>query len=125
MDWATGQGQEGIPQVQRKAVRRGAPSLRDIMDNPKDPRHRAFGECRGQGVVTKGVQVWTGGCVWKTADGDSWIALWSSKPGDTGTEKREAPHGTGINYGTGKLASIGRTTKWTGLANGGSYFCDD
>ena len=97
-----------------------------IMDNPKDPRHRAFGECRGQGVVTKGVQMWTGGCVWKTADGDSWIGLWSSKPGDTGVEKREAMQGTASQYGTGKLASMGRiNVKWTGLANGGSYFCED
>jgi hypothetical protein len=39
-----------------------------IMDNPSDPRHRAFGECRGQGVVTDGVARWQGGCIWKTSD---------------------------------------------------------
>ena len=27
-----------------------------IMDDPKDPRHRAFGECRGQAVLTDGQQ---------------------------------------------------------------------
>jgi hypothetical protein len=41
-----------------------------IMDNPSDPRHRAFGECRGQAVVTDGVQRWQGGCVWKKSDAD-------------------------------------------------------
>ena len=98
-----------------------------IMDNPSDPRHRAFGECRGQAVVADGVQVWQGGCTWKNSDGDVAWVLWSSKPGDTGTENRDAPKGTGIvKGGTGKLQSlIGKTSKWTGLANGGSYFCDD
>src|SRR5215813_3924532 len=97
-----------------------------IMDNTADPRHRAFGECRGQGVVSDGVQRWQGGCIWKSSDQDvSWV-FWSSKPGDTGTENRDAPKGTAVWHGTGKMQSLnGKTAKWTGLANGGSYFCDD
>jgi hypothetical protein len=97
-----------------------------IMDNPSDPRHRAFGECRGQGVVTEGVGVWQGGCTVKNSDGDISWAIWSSKPGDTGTENRDALKGTYVEHGTGKFQSLnGRTGKWTGLANGGTYFCDD
>jgi hypothetical protein len=97
-----------------------------IMDNPSDPRHRAFGECRGQGVVTEGVPVWQGGCTYKSSDGDVFWINWSSKPGDTGTENRDAPKGTGVFHGTGKFQGLnGKTGKWTGLANGGSYFCDD
>jgi hypothetical protein len=83
-----------------------------IMDNPSDPRHRAFGECRGQGVVTDGVQVWQGGCTWKNSDGDVVWNLWSSKPGDTGTENRDAPKGTAVFKGAGKLQSLnGKTAK--------------
>ena len=97
-----------------------------IMDNPADPRHRAFGECRGQGVITNGVGRWIGACIWKSADGDIVVAMWSQKPGDTGTEKRNADHGTAVWQGTGKFAAMNnKTAKWTGLDNGGSYFCDD
>jgi hypothetical protein len=97
-----------------------------IMDNPADPRHRAFGECRGQGVVTNGVGLWTGACIYKSADGDAYVSVWSAKPGDTGTENRDALKGTAVTQGTGKFAAMNnKTTKWTGLANGGSYFCDD
>ena len=97
-----------------------------VMDNPSDPRHRAFGECRGQAVVTDGVSVWQGGCIWKSSDTDVGWVTWSAKPGDTGSEKRDALHGTAVFHGTGKMQSLnGRKVKWTGLANGGSYFCDD
>ena len=97
-----------------------------IMDNPADPRHRAFGECRGQGVVTDGVGRWAGACIWKAADGDIAVGMWSSKPGDMGSENRDAPKGTVVWQGTGKFASLNKKTgKWTGLANGGSYLCDD
>lgn len=98
-----------------------------IMDNASDPRHRAFGECRGQGVVRDGVANWVGACTWKRAEGDGeYVAYWSAKPGDKGVEKRDAMHGTARLVGTGRLAFLtGRTAKWTGLANGGSYWCDD
>src|SRR4249919_3346355 len=97
-----------------------------IMDDPKDPRHRAFGECRGQGVVTNGVQVWTGACIWRTPEGDAIVAMWAAKPGDTGTENREAMKGTAVLKGSGKFAALNnKVVKWTGLANGGSYFCND
>ena len=98
-----------------------------IMDDTSDPRHRAFGECRGQGVVVDGVANWTGACVWKRAEGDGeYVAYWSAKPGDKGVERRDAMHGTARLVGTGSLAFLtGRTAKWTGLANGGSYWCDD
>lgn len=97
-----------------------------VMDNPADPRHRAFGECRGQAVITNGVARWTGACIWKSADGDALVAMWSSKPGDTGSENRDALKGTAAWQGTGKFASMNnKTGKWTGLGNGGSYFCDD
>jgi hypothetical protein len=102
-----------------------------IMDNPSDPRHRTWGECRGQGVVSDGVAVWQGGCTMKNADGDAFWVFWSAKPGDTGSEPHapaNAPRGTGVIKGaTGKMQSlIGKTAKWTGLPNGGgSYFCDD
>ena len=97
-----------------------------IMDNASDPRHRAFGECRGQAVVTDGVPRWQGGCIWKTSDADVGWVFWSAKPGDIGTEKRDALNGTAVFHGTGKMQSLnGKTVKWTGLANGGSYFCDD
>ncbi len=98
-----------------------------IMDDPRDPRHRAFGECRGQGIIIDGVGNYSGACMVKTADGDTGAWQWSSKPGDKGTENREAFHGTPtFIIATGKLARFnGRTVKWSGLANGGSYFCDD
>jgi hypothetical protein len=97
-----------------------------IMDNPSDPRHRAFGECRGQGVVTNGVGVWQGGCIWKSSDADVLWVTWSAKPGDTGAENRDGMKGSAVVHGTGKMKSLdGKTNKWTGLANGGSYFCDD
>jgi hypothetical protein len=98
-----------------------------IMDDATDPRHRAFGECRGQGVVVDGVPNWTGACIWKTPDGGgAYVAYWSAKPGDKGVEKRDAMQGTARLVGTGTLAFVtGRTAKWTGLANGGSYWCDD
>jgi hypothetical protein len=70
-----------------------------IMDDRSDPRHRAFGECRGQGVVSNGVQQWQGGCIWKTSEADVGWVFWSSKPGDTGTEKRDAPNGTAVWHG--------------------------
>jgi hypothetical protein len=97
-----------------------------IMDDPSDPRHRAFGECRWQGITTiDGVTNAAGGCFWKDADGDIWIAHGTAKPGDMGTEDRETLHGTAVTGGTGKFASKAGTIKWSGLANGGSYFCDD
>jgi hypothetical protein len=98
-----------------------------IMDDPRDPRHRAFGECRGQALTINGVSNWTGACVWKREDGDSYAALWSASPNDKGVEKRETLHGRAtLAEGTGKLAYLnGRTAKWSGLANGGSYWCDD
>ena len=97
-----------------------------ILEDTSDPRHRAFGECRGQGIIINGVANWEGACFWKTADGDTWIAQWSAKPGDKGVERRETLHGTARAYGTGKLASLGTVTaKWSGLANGGSYWCED
>jgi hypothetical protein len=98
-----------------------------IMDDPSDPRHRAFGECRGQGVVIDGVANWTGACIWKREDGaGEYVAHWSSRPSDRGVERREALHGTARLVGSGNLAFLtGRTTKWSALANGGSYFCED
>ena len=98
-----------------------------IMDDASDPRHRAFGECRGQAVVIDGVANWTGACIWKRADGaGEYVAHWTSTPSDKGVEKREALHGRARFVGSGSLAFLtGRTAKWTGLANGGSYFCDD
>ena len=97
-----------------------------ILDDVTDPRHRAFGECRGQGIVIDGVGKWAGACIWTTADGDSWVAHWTSNPGDKGTEKRDVLHGTARGSGKGKLTSLGRrTSNWSGLANGGSYFCED
>ncbi|MGD2139895.1 MAG: hypothetical protein PVH25_05835 [Burkholderiales bacterium] len=98
-----------------------------IMDDASDPRHRAFGECRGQAVVVDGVANWTGACVWKTPDeSGEYVAYWSAKPGDMGTEKRDALHGTAQLVGSGSLSYLtGASAKWTGLANGGSYFCDD
>jgi len=96
-----------------------------IMENHADPRHRAFGECRGQAVVTNGVGRWTGACIWKSGD-DILTGMWSAKPGDTGTENRDAVKGSVVFQGTGKFAAMnGKTAKWTGLANGGSYFCDE
>jgi len=99
-----------------------------VMDNPKDPRHRTTGECRGQGVATPEGVEWIGGCVEKNAAGDTSSVFWYSKPGDMGTERNaDAPHGT-YKYisATGKLAPLkGKTGKWTGLEGGGSYFCDD
>lgn len=97
-----------------------------VMNDPSDPPHRAFGECRGVAVVEDGVQRMQGGCIWKAPEADMAWVFWSSKPGDTGTEKRNANHGTAVWNGTGKMQALnGRTGKWTGLANGGSYFCDD
>lgn len=93
-----------------------------IMDDPEDPRHRAFGECRGQAVLNDGQGDWVGSCVWKTADGDAVVAHWSSKPGDKGVAEGQL-HGTAKMIGTGKLSSISGPNSWTGLANGGSYFC--
>ena len=98
-----------------------------IMDDASDPRHRAFGECRGQAVIIDGVANWIGACINRDADGDVWVAHWSSEPGDTGTENREALHGTftvGVGN-TGKYAGKKWAGKWTGLASGGSYFCED
>lgn len=98
-----------------------------IMDDASDPRHRAFGECRGQAVVVDGVANWIGACIWKTPDGGGeYVAYWSAKPGDKGVERRDALHGTARLVGTGSLDFVtGKTAKWTGLANGGSYWCDD
>jgi hypothetical protein len=97
-----------------------------IMDDPRDPRHRAFGECRGGGIIVDGVANWDGACLWKAANGDFIVAYWASKPSDKGTEAREAVHGTTKWFGTGKFARFsGHTAKWSGLANGGSYICDD
>jgi hypothetical protein len=95
-----------------------------VMDNPKDPRHRAVGECRGQGVVTPQGQTWVGGCFEKTLTGEIHAVYWWSKPGDKGTENRaDAPQGT---YKVIAGPMKGKTGKWTGLeAGGGSYFCDD
>ena len=94
-----------------------------VMDNPKDPRHRAVGECRGQGVLTPQGQTWVGGCFEKTLSGEVHAVYWWSKPGDAGTEKRDAPQGT---YKVIAGPMKGKTGKWTGLeAGGGSYFCDD
>ena len=102
-----------------------------IMENPSDPRHRTFGECRGQGVVNDGAAVSQGGCTYKNADGDAYWSLWSAKPGDTGSDPQapaNALKGTAVIKGaTGKMQLlVGKTIKWTGLPNGGgSYFCDD
>jgi len=95
-----------------------------VMDNPKDPRHRAVGECRGQGVITPDGQVWIGTCVAKTTKGEINSVFWYSKPGDMGPEKRaDAPQGT---YKVISGPMKGQTGKWTGLeSGGGSYFCDD
>jgi hypothetical protein len=94
-----------------------------VMDNPNDPRHRATGECRGQGVVTPQGQTWVGGCTQKNTKGEVLSVFWYSKPGDKGTEKRDAPHGTYVIL-DGPMK--GKTGKWTGLeSGGGSYFCDD
>ena len=95
-----------------------------IMDDPRDPRHRMFGECRGQAIVTKGVGVWEGACVYTTQAGDTYYSTWTAKPGDTGTENRDALQGAAVLHASGKFAKFdGRHVKWTGLANGGSYFC--
>jgi hypothetical protein len=96
-----------------------------IADDPSDARHRIFGECRGMGIVRDGVQTWQGGCYWEDADGDRLIGHWASNPGDTGTEDRDALHGTVQFMGTGKFAETNATGRWTGLANGGSYWCED
>ena len=97
-----------------------------IMDDPKDPRHRMIGECRGQAISTKGVTVWDGACVYKTQDGDTYYSTWSARPGDTGAEKRDALHGTAVLHASGRFANFdNRKVKWTGLANGGSYFCTE
>lgn len=97
-----------------------------VMDDPKDPRHRLFGECRGQAVVHNGVAVWDGACVYKTQSGDSYWATWSAKPGDTGTENRDTLHGTSLIRASGKFAAFdGKRVKWSGLTNGGSYFCSE
>lgn len=98
-----------------------------IMDDAKDPRHRAFGECRGQAVMIDGVANWEGACIWSRVEGDgAYVAYWTAKPGDKGVERRDALHGTARLAGTGRLAYLNdRTASWTGLANGGSRFCDD
>ena len=98
-----------------------------IMENANDPRHRTFGECRGQGIVINGVANWSGACIWKREDGaGEYVAHWTSRPSDKGVEAREALHGTARFVGYGNLAFLtGRTAKWSGLANGGSYWCDD
>ena len=56
-----------------------------------------------------------------------WTVEWSSKPTDKGMENREALHGTyKVVVATGKMARfLGTTGKWSGLANGGSYWCQD
>ena len=95
-----------------------------IMEDPNDPRHRAFGECRGQAVLNDGQGDWVGSCVWRTADGDAVVAHWGSPPGDKGVAEGQL-HGTATMVGSGKLSSISGSNSWTGLANGGSYFCMD
>lgn len=97
-----------------------------VMNDPKDPRHRAVGECRGQGVVTPQGAKWIGGCTQKSPSGVITSVFWESKPGDTGTEKRaDAGHGT-YKIIVGPPGLVGKTGKWTGLeSGGGSYFCDD
>lgn len=73
-----------------------------------------------------GVQLWQGGCTWKTSDADVGWSFWSSKPGDIDAEQRDALKGAYALHGIGKMAGLnGKTGKWTGLANGGFYFCDD
>ena len=95
-----------------------------VMDDTSHPAHRAFGECRGQGVTINGVSNWSGSCIWKNTDGDAMIAHWTSKPGDTGTEEGGL-HGTATWVGTGQLSKYSGNVSWTGLANGGSYLCVD
>lgn len=95
-----------------------------VMDDTSHPAHRAFGECRGQGVTIDGVSNWSGSCIWKNTDGDAMIAHWTSKPGDTGTEEGGL-HGTATWVGTGQLSKYSGNVSWTGLANGGSYLCVD
>jgi len=97
-----------------------------IMDDPKDVRHRLFGECRGQAVVNKGLARWDGACVYKTQEGDTYWSTWSAKPGDTGAEARDTVQGTALLHASGKFTSFdGKRVKWSGLANGGSYFCTE
>ena len=93
-----------------------------VMDDTSHPAHRAFGECRGQGITIDGVSNWAGSCIWTNSDGDAVVAHWSSNPGDKGTEEGGL-HGTGTWIGSGKLAKFGGSVSWTGLANGGSYLC--
>ena len=95
-----------------------------VMDDPKDPRNRSVGECRGQGIVSPQGATWVGGCTTKSLNGEVNSALWYSRPGDMGPEKRaDAPQGTYV-FIAGPLK--GKTGKWTGLeSGGGSYFCDD
>ena len=93
-----------------------------VMDDKSHPAHRAFGECRGQGVTIDGVSKWSGSCIWKDSDGDAMVAHWSSSPGDKGTEEGGL-HGIATWIGSGKLAKFGGSVSWTGLANGGSYLC--
>ena len=93
-----------------------------VMDDTSHPAHRAFGECRGQGITIDGVSNWAGSCIWTNSDGDAVVAHWSSNPGDKGTEEGGL-HGTATWIGSGKLAKFGGSVSWTGLANGGSYLC--
>lgn len=74
-----------------------------------------------------GVSNWTGACIWEKPDGSGeYVAYWSAKPGDKGVEQRDTLHGTARLVGSGSLSFLtGKTAKWTGLANGGSYWCDD
>ena len=93
-----------------------------VMDDTSHPAHRAFGECRGQGITIDGATNLAGSCIWTNSVGDSMVAHWSSSPGDKGTEE-EGLHGTATWIGSGKLAEFGGRVSWTGLANGGSYLC--
>ena len=89
-----------------------------IMDDPSDPRHRAFGVCRGQGVVINGVANWEGARIWKDAAGDAFDCHWKSKPGDQGPEDRETDHGTGVcgGHGTGKFAGRVANITWSPIS---------
>ena len=51
-----------------------------VMDDTSHPAHRAFGECRGQGITIDGVSNWAGSCIWTNSDGDAIVAHWSSNP---------------------------------------------
>ena len=78
----------GCDPRRRHAVRTLAAGPKNPSSMPETPVTRPslrFGECRGQAVVTAGLQRWQGGCVWKKSDADVFWVFWSANPGDIGT----------------------------------------